>query len=71
MWIDFINTNVANAVYHPFSAIIFNLSLSTGNVPDLLKIAKMIQIFIKDDADIFPNYQPVSVLPWFPKHLKG
>ena len=49
---------------------IFNLSLSKGKVPEQLKIAKVIPIYKKDNAEIFSNYRPVSVLPCFSKILE-
>ena len=49
---------------------IFNLSVSTGIVPDKLKIAKVIPIYKKDDAEKFSNYRPVSLLPCFSKILE-
>ena len=39
----------------PFHLIFIN-KWSTGDVPDQLKIAKVIPIFKKDDVDIFSNY---------------
>ena len=60
---------VAKEIVHPLTAI-FNLSLSTGKVPDNLKIAKVIPIHKKDDKEIFSNYRPVSVLPCFSKILE-
>ena len=51
-------------------ADIFNLSLSTGSVPEQLKIAKVIPIYEKENAEIFSNYRPVSVLPGFSKILE-
>ena len=60
---------VAKEILHPLTAI-FNRSLSTGKVPDSLKIAKVIPIHKKDDKEIFSNYRPVSVLPCFPKILE-
>ena len=44
---------------------IFNLSLSTGAVPDKLKTAKVIPIYQKADSDVFSNYLPVSPLSCF------
>ena len=67
---NFIVKKVTNKICHPLAAI-FILSLSTGDVPKQLKIAKVIQIFKKDDANIFSNYRPVSVLPCFSKILQG
>ena len=49
---------------------IFNLSISTGIVPDKLKIAKVIPIYKKDDSEKFSNYRPVSLLPCFSKILE-
>ena len=61
--------NVAHIVSRPL-ADIFNLSLSTGSVPEQLKIAKVIPMYKKLNADIFSNYRPVSVLPCFSKILE-
>ena len=55
--------NVAHIVSRPL-ADIFNLSLSTGSVPEQLKIAKVIPIYK------ISNYRPVSVLPCFSKILE-
>ena len=51
-------------------AIDFNLSITTGKVPNQLKSAKVIPIYKKDDAEIYSNYRPVSVLPSFSKILE-
>ena len=62
---------VANELTKPF-AVIFNLSLSTGKVPDQLKIAKVIPIYKRyDDDELFSNYRPVSVLRASQKYSKG
>ena len=58
--------NVAHIVSRPL-ADIFNLLLSTSSVPEQLKIAKVIPIYKKENAEIFSNYRPVSVLPCFSK----
>ncbi|KAJ8022214.1 hypothetical protein HOLleu_39629 [Holothuria leucospilota] len=49
---------------------VFNLSLSTGIVPDNLKIAKVVPIIKKGDPNCFVNYRPVSVLPCFSEILE-
>ena len=49
---------------------IFNLSLSSGVVPDKLKIAKVIPVFKSGENDSFSNYRPISVLPVFSKILE-
>ena len=65
---NFIVKNVAHIISGPL-ADIFNLSLSTGNVPEQLKVAKVIPIYKKENAEIFSNYRPVSV-PCFSKILE-
>lgn len=49
---------------------IFNLSFSSGIVPDKLKIAKVIPIFKSGDKQLFNNYRPISLLPAFSKLLE-
>ena len=49
---------------------VFNLSLSSGIVPEKLKVAKVIPIYKKDDSALFSNYRPVSLLPCFSKILE-
>ena len=66
---NFIVKNVSKEISKPLTDI-FNLSLSTGCVPDKLKIAKVIPIYKKESAEIFSNYRPVSVLPCFSKILE-
>ena len=46
---------------------IFNLSISTGLVPDQLKLAKVVPIYKSGDSDLCNNYRPISVLPVFSK----
>ena len=53
---------VANEILSPLS-IVFNISISTGIVPDALNIAKVVPIYKKDNSELFSNYRPVSVLP--------
>ena len=60
---------VANEIVKPL-AIIFNMSLSNGIVPDELKIAKVVPIYKKENPEIFGNYRPVSVLPCISKILE-
>ncbi len=51
-------------------AHIFNLSFSTGIVPDQMKIAKVIPIFKNGNAQLVTNYRPISILPAFSKLLE-
>ena len=49
---------------------IYNLSLSSGVVPDKFKIAKVIPIFKKGSATLTCNYRPISLLSIFNKLLE-
>ena len=49
---------------------IFNLSLQTGTVPDLYKVAKVIPLFKGGDKKNPDNYRPISLLPTFSKILE-
>ena len=53
-------------IIFPITSII-NLSITSGIVPNQLKIARVIPLFKSGEQDIFTNYRPVSVLPAFPK----
>lgn len=66
---NFIVKRVASEIVKPLT-MIFNLSISTGVVPDNLKIAKVVPIYKKGDAELLSNYRPVSVLPCFSKILE-
>ena len=47
-----------------------NLSITSGIVPNQLKIARVIPLFKSGERDIVTNYRPVSVLPAFSKILE-
>ena len=66
---NFIIKKVQSEIVKPLTSIL-NLSLSTGIVPDKLKIAKVIPIYKKSNVDVFSNYRPVSLLPCFSKILE-
>ena len=66
---NFIIKRVSKEIVKPLTRI-FNLSISTGIVPEKLKIAKVIPIYKKKDAEVFSNYRPVSLLPCFSKILE-
>ena len=46
---------------------IINQSLHNGIFPDLLKLAKVIPLYKKDEKFVFNNYRPISLLPSFSK----
>ena len=49
---------------------IFNLSFSSGTIPDNLKIAKVVPIYKHGDKSLFSSYRPISILPAFSKILE-
>ena len=51
------------------SADLFNLSLSPGVFPSLLKIAKVVLVYKKDSKLDCHNYPPISLLPNIEKIL--
>ena len=42
---------------------IINTSLQTGDVPDEIKIAKVLPFYKADNNHILNNYRPISILP--------
>ena len=44
-----------------------NLSVSSGNVADLMKIARVVPLFKSGDHRLFQNYRPIPILPIFSK----
>ena len=54
----------------PVLCEIFNLSIKTGEYPDLLKVAKVLPIFKKGDPTLCSNYRPISVLSCINKILE-
>ena len=61
---------VIDLIVQPLTYIT-NLSLSSGIVPDQMKIARVVSLFKTGDLSQFTNYRPVSVLPAFSKCLEG
>ena len=49
---------------------IFNMSLSVGICPNLLKVARVIPIHKKEDKTNVTNYRPISLLPSLSKILE-
>ena len=50
--------------------ILFNKSLETGVVPDLMKLAEIIPIYKSKDKTLLNNYRPISLLPIFSKLME-
>jgi hypothetical protein len=69
---DGISSNIAKLIAKEISkplTHIFNLSFSTGIIPDNLKVALITLIFKANDAMKFENYRPISVLVCFSKYV--
>ena len=67
--VNFVLKRIAKEIVKPLTTI-FNTSISSGEVLDSLKIGKVVPIYKKDDAQVFSNYRPVSLLPSFSKILE-
>ena len=71
--IDEINSRIVKCVA-PYIALplshIFNLTFTTGKIPDELKVALVTPVYKSSDKNVFSNYRPVSVLPCFSKILE-
>ena len=49
---------------------IINLSLTTGKVPDSMKIARVMPVYKSGDRHLVSNYRPISILSSFSKILE-
>ena len=56
---------LANPIISFFLSELFNLCLSTGTYPDLMKVAEVIPIFKKGQKDKMTNYRPITLLSQF------
>ena len=43
------------------------MSITQGNFPNELKIARVIPLYKGEDTQLIDNYRPISVLPYFSK----
>jgi hypothetical protein len=50
--------------------VLFNMSLTTGKVPNKFKIAKVVPVFKKESPMMLSNYRPISLLPIFNQLLE-
>ena len=65
---DSININVVKKIIYSTVkplCYLFNLSITSCNVPDKLKIAKIVPIYKEDYPHLCKNYRPISLLPSF------
>ena len=60
---------VAPYVSVPLSHI-FNLTFATGKIPNDLKVALITPKYKASEKNVFSNYRPISVLPFFSKILE-
>ena len=51
----------ANPIIPFFLSGLLNVCLSSGTYADLIKVAKIIPIFIKGEKDKITNYKPISL----------
>ena len=61
--------SIANEIVEPLTYI-YNLSFSTGIIPNFLKISLVTPIFKGNETNLFENYRPISVLTNFSKLLE-
>ena len=61
--------NIISVIKTPLTVII-NKSLSEGNFPDLMKIAKVILLHKGGELDAPDNFRPISLLPVLSKVLE-
>ena len=66
---NFILKGVISSIADPL-AHIFNESLSSGQIPHLMKVAKVIPLFKKGDQLEINNYRPISLLTSLSKVLE-
>lgn len=67
---DEINIKVVKAAAPFISSILsdlINKSIESGEIPNSLKIAKVIPLYKSGDKDLITNYRPVSILPCISK----
>ena len=70
---DYLHPKVIRKVSHLIKyplKIIFNKSLSSGIIPEQLKVSLITPIYKSEDETLFSNYRPIAVLPCFSKLLE-
>ena len=54
-------------IISPILEYLFNLSISKGKCPNILKISKVIPLFKNGDKSNITNYRPISLISQFAK----
>ena len=67
---NYLLKSIAPQIVDPL-AYIFNLSLTTGAIPDIMKTAKVVPIFKKGNSQLTSNYRPTSLLTSLSKILEN
>ena len=67
---NYLIKSIAPYIIYPL-VYIFNISLTTGEIPDTMKIAKVIPIFKKGNKQLSSNYRPISLLTSLSKILEN
>ena len=60
---------MAHLIKYPLK-IIYNKSLSSGIIPEKLKVSLITPVYKNEDETSFSNYRPIAVLPCFSKLLE-
>ncbi len=66
---NFILKNIGGSILKPLCNLI-NMSLVSGYVPDILKVAKILPLYKNKEKNLLNNYWPVSLLPSLSKILE-
>ena len=66
---EFIKKKAKHVLKLPIS-LLTNLSIETGYVPKILKIAKVIPIYKNKNPELYTNYRPISLLPSLSKIIE-
>ena len=66
---NFLLKNIITSIVEPL-VYIFNISLVTGTVPEVMKVAKVIPLFKKGNKEELNNYRPISLLSSISKVLE-
>ena len=66
---NFLLKSIINEIITPLTYIL-NLSMSSGKVPQKMKLAKVVPVFKKGDRDYVNNYRPISLLTSISKILE-